>query len=79
MEYKVYNKIQEASEEMGDLIALIRQDYLRLTPMELSRQISTKVDTIEKSEKGTTAHGFATLKKTCDRFDLKLEILISKK
>ena len=66
-------------EELGELISLVRSDYLELTPLELSRQIDTKVDTVEKCEAGKSMHGTTVLKKTCERFNLKFNILISTK
>jgi DNA-binding XRE family transcriptional regulator len=67
------------SNEVGDLLMMVRTGYLKQTPVELANNIGSKPDTIEKSEQGKNAHGFSLLKKTCEKFDLKLEILISKK
>jgi len=66
-------------EEIGDLISLVRNDYLKLTPMQLGDAIGAKPDTIEKSEQGKNAHGFAILKKTCEKYNLKFDISISTK
>jgi hypothetical protein len=65
-------------DEMPQLLKLIREEHLKMTPMQLSRAIYIKVDTIEKSEKGATSHAHTVLKKTCEKFGLKYDILISK-
>lgn len=68
-----------AADEMGDLIKLTRVDHLGLTLSEFARQINAKEGTVESCESGTSAHGLSVLKKTCDKFNLKLEISVSTK
>lgn len=67
------------SSEVGELLLMVRTGFLNQTPVTLANNIGSKPDTIEKAEQGKNAHGFSILKKTCEKYDLKFEILISKK
>jgi hypothetical protein len=67
------------SNEVGDLLAMVRTGYLNQSLEELAENIGSKPDTIEKSEQGKNAHGFSLLKKTCEKYKLKFEISISTK
>ena len=66
-------------DEMGDVIRLIRVEHLNLTVDDFSRRINAKPNTVEAVEAGTSAHGLSILKKTCETFDFKFDILISTK
>jgi len=67
------------AEEIGEIISVIRKDFLKKTPKELAEEIESKADTIDACESGKSAHGFSLLKKMCEKFNLNLELVITSK
>ena len=67
------------AEEIGDLIGLVVYNYLDLDAEQVADAIGSKKGTVEAAIAGKNGHGFTILKKTCERFNLKFDILISAK
>lgn len=64
-------------EAMGGMIAVIRKGYLNMTRQDLGKAIKISAKAIDDSEKGIGTKAPAILKKIADKYDLKVEILIT--
>lgn len=64
------------SEDLGEIIKGIREDYLGITQEELADSIDVKLQALISSENGKGAHIGNVLSRVCEKYKLETKVTI---